>query len=216
MADKVVVCVGTKRGLFVFESSAKRREWKRRGPFLEGWSIYHATVDARRSPKIHAAAVSDVFAASTFSAGLKDAKFTGAKKPPIPPKPLPSHEKIYKKWGISKAERVWHIEPGRKGEKGVLYAGTAPAGLFRSEDEGKTWEPVPGLNEHPTRKQWSPGAGGMCCHTIQLDPHDSKRMYVAISAAGAFRTDDGGKNWKPINKAVAKYPGAPKVTDVGT
>ncbi|MBI2922124.1 MAG: hypothetical protein HYY18_13815 [Planctomycetes bacterium] len=216
MADRVVVSVGTKRGLFVFESSAKRRDWKLRGPFLKGWHVYHAMVDTRRSPRIHAAGVSDVFATTTFSAKLSDAKFTGAKKPPIPPKPLPAHEKNYKQWGISKSPRVWHIEPGRAGEKGVLYAGTAPAGLFRSGDDGKTWEPVEGLNGHPTRKQWMPGFGGMCLHSIQLDPANAKRMYVAISAAGAFRTDDGGKSWKPINKAVAKYPGAPKVTDVGT
>ena len=216
MADRVIVSVGTKRGLFVFESSAKRREWKQRGPFLGGWHIYHAVLDTRRAPRIHAAAVSDVFASTTFSADFSDAKFTGAKKPPIPPKPLPAQEKFFKQWHISKDPRVWHIEPGRRGEKGVLYAGTAPAGLFRSEDDGKTWEGVAGLNNHPTRKKWMPGFGGMCCHTIQLDPANANRMYAAISAAGAFRTDDGGRTWKPINKAVGKYPGAPKQTDVGT
>lgn len=216
MADRVVVCIGTKRGLFVAESSAKRRDWKLRGPFLEGWHVYHATVDARRSPRIHAAAVSDVFGTTVMSGDLKSAKFTGAKKPPVPPKPLPQHEKFYKQWGISRAQRVWHVEPGRKGEKGVLYAGTAPAGLFRTEDDGKTWEPVESLNNHPTRKKWMPGAGGMAAHSIQLDPADGKRMYVGISACGAWRSDDGGKSWTSINKAVAKYPGAPKQTDVGT
>jgi len=216
MADRVVVAVGTKRGLFLYESDRKRRTWKLRGPYLTGWQIYHAIIDTRRSPKVHAAAVNDVFASTTFSADLRAAKFTGAKKPPVPPKPLPAHEKFFKQWGISRAPRVWHIEPGRAKESGVLYAGTAPAGLFRSEDSGKTWEPVSGLNDHPTRKKWMPGAGGMCCHTIQLDPADPKRMYVAISAAGAFRTDDGGKTWKPINTAVAKYPGAPKDSEVGS
>ncbi|MCC6740761.1 MAG: hypothetical protein IT452_17090 [Planctomycetia bacterium] len=216
MADRVVVCVGTRRGLFVYESSAKRREWKRRGPFLEGWAVYHAVVDARRSPRIHAAAVSDVFATTVMSADLKSAKFTGAKAPPVPPKPLQAHEKFYKQWGISRSPRVWHIEPGRTGEKGVLYAGTAPAGLFRSEDDGQTWEPNDALNNHPTRRKWMPGAGGMSAHSIQLDPANGNRMYVAISACGAWRTDDGGKSWTAINKAVAKYPGAPKDGEVGS
>ncbi len=216
MADKVVVSVGTKRGLFLFESNVRRRQWKMRGPYLDGWHIYHAMLDTRGTPRLHAAGSSDVFATSTFGAKLSDAKFAGAKKPPQPPKPLPAHEKVFKKYGISPTPRVWHVEPGRPSERNVLWAGTAPAGLFRSEDAGKTWEPVPGLNDHPTRKHWQPGFGGMCLHSIQLDPVDRRRMYVAISAAGAFRTDDGGKTWNPINRAVAKYVGAPKDDRVGT
>src|SRR5687767_14609037 len=141
MADRVVVCVGTKKGLFLFESNAKRRDWKLRGPFLEGWSVYHACVDTRRGAKVHVAGNSDVFATNTFSADLKSEKFVAAKKGPVPPKPHPKHEKIYKMYGIARAPRTWHIEPGRAGEKGVLYAGTAPAGLFRTENDGKTWEP---------------------------------------------------------------------------
>jgi hypothetical protein len=216
MADKVVVCVGTKRGLFLFESSPKRRDWKMRGPFLDGWQIYHAVIDVRGTPTIHAAAVSNVLAATTARAKLKDGKFTAAKKPPVPPKPTEAIEKAYREWGIAKDPRVWHVEPGRKNEKGVLYAGTAPAGLFRTEDGGDTWEPVNGLNEHPTKEKWMPGAGGNCVHTIQLDPLNDRRMYVAISAAGGFRTDDDGETWQPINRGVAKYPGAPKDTDVGS
>ncbi len=216
MSDRVVLAVGTKRGLFLFESDRSRRSWKLSGPFLEGWQIYHAVLDTRQSPRLHAGASSDVYGTSTFAARLSDRKFTGAKRPPIPPKPHPAHEKFYKKWGIPRAPRVWHIEPGHRKDRKVLYAGTAPAGLFRSEDEGKTWDPVPGINEHSTRKDWNPGAGGMCLHSIQVDPADSRRMYAAISAAGAFRTDDGGKTWKPINHAVARYVGAPKDNLVGT
>ena len=117
---------------------------------------------------------------------------------------------------MSMTPRIWHIEPGPAGEKKVLYAGTAPAGLFRSTDGGRTWRGVKGLNEHPTRKFWTPGAGGMCLHSIQIDPADSRRMFVGISAAGCFRTDDGGRSWTPINRAVAKYIGAPKDSQVGT
>ena len=94
--------------------------------------------------------------------------------------------------------------------------GTAPAGLFRSEDRGKTWEPVESLNKHKTRKDWQPGAGGQCLHSIQVDPHDARRMWVAISAAGTFRTDDGGTTWTPINSCVASYVGAPEQSEVFT
>ena len=114
------------------------------------------------------------------------------------------------------SNRIWNITPGSQKQKKVLYLGTAPAGLFRSEDRGQTWEPVDGINKHRTRKDWSPGAGGQCMHSIQIDPHDPDRMYVAISAAGAFRSDDGGNRWKPINRALAEYVGAPKESDVGT
>jgi hypothetical protein len=216
MPDRVVVSVGTKRGLFVFESDANRERWTLRGPLLKGWQIYHAVVDTRGTPRLHAAASSVVFATTTFGGGLTDAKLTGAKKPPVPPKLLPSHTKTSRKYGIPMEPRVWHIEPGRPSEKKVLYAGTAPAALFRSENDGKTWEEVKSLTRHPSRKDWQPGFGGMCLHSIQLDPQDSRRMYVAISSAGAFRTDDGLRTWKPINKEVARFVGAPKNASVGT
>jgi hypothetical protein len=216
MSDKVILSVGTKRGLFVLESDAKRDRWKLRGPYLKGWDVYHATVDARQSPRLLAAASSVVFATTVFNGDLAGKKFTGAKRPPAPPK-LPSKAvKTARKYGIPTAPRVWHVEPGRATEKRVLYAGTAPAALFRSEDDGRTWSEVSGLTNHPTRKDWQPGFGGMCLHSIQCDPLDPQRMYVAISAAGAFRTDDGGLHWKPINRAVAKFVGAPKGGKVGT
>lgn len=212
----VALCVGTKRGLFVFESGDKRDSWKASGPHLKGWGIYHATVDARKGAKIHAAASSDVFGHNTFSADLKAKKFAGSKKPPVPPK-LPAHAaKFAKKYGIPVTPRVWHIEPSRRSEPGVLFAGTAPAGLFRSEDSGKTWRGIDSINNHPSRKKWMPGAGGMCLHSIQVDPVNPDRMWIAISAAGAFRTDDGTRTWKPVNKAVAKYIGAPKEGETST
>ncbi len=121
-----------------------------------------------------------------------------------------------KQWQISTTPRVWVLTPGGAKEKKVLYAGTAPAGLFRSEDSGKSWQPIESLNNHSTRKHWFPGAGGMSLHSLQVDPHDCKRLYVAISAAGAFRSDDAGESWKPINSSVAEYVGAPEQSDVGT
>lgn len=214
--SKVVLCVGTKKGLFVFKSDKARSRWQMSGPLLKGWAVYHATVDTRGTPTVHAAVCQETYATTTMRGDLKKLKFVGAKKQPIPPKLTSKQINESKKWGITHTQRVWHIEPGRPSEKNVLYAGTAPAGLFRSEDGGKTWDEVKGLTNHPTRKYWQPGFGGMCLHSIQLDPLNVNRMYVAISSAGAFRTEDGGKTWSSINKAVAKYVGAPKNKEVGT
>ena len=99
--------------------------------------------------------------------------------------------------------KSWHVEPGHASEPETLFLGGTPGALFRSDDGGATWEPVNGVIEHPTRERWKPGAGGLCCHSIQLDPSDPNRLYVAISAAGAFRTDDGGESWTPMNTSVA-------------
>ena len=216
MADRIVVCVGTKRGLFLLQSDRRRERWSQRGPFLKGWPIFHATVDVRGTPRLYAAGASDTFATTVFAGDVAARKLTGAKKPPVPPKLPPKPLAFAKKYSIPVAPRVWHVEPARAAERNVLYAGTAPAGLFRSEDAGRTWEEVTSLTRHPTRKHWMPGAGGMCLHSIQCDPADSRRMYVGISAAGVFRTDDGGKSWTPINRGVAMFDGAAKNSGVGT
>ena len=216
MTDKLILCAGTRKGLFVFESNRSRRAWKMRGPYLVGWKVYHAVVDTRSTPRIYASCSSDVFATTVMIGDVGGKKFEGSKKPPVPPKLLPPQLEMAQKYGIPTGDRVWHVEPGRPTEKKVLYAGTAPAGLFRSEDSGESWEPVPGLNDHPTRGQWGPGFGGMAAHSIQLDPHKAGRMYVAISAAGTFRSDDEGKSWTPINQGVEMYQGAPPDSKVAT
>jgi hypothetical protein len=97
---------------------------------------------------------------------------------------------------------AWHIQPGRREEPEALYLGADPGVLFRSDDRGETWEVNRGILEHPTRERWFPGAGGMCCHSIQLDPLDSRRMYVGITSAGVFRSEDDGETWIPVNKNV--------------
>ena len=216
MSDRVVLSVGTKRGLFVLESDSKRSSWKMTGPHLKGWAIYHATVDTRKGARIHAAASSDVFGTNTFSGDLKSKKFAGAKKPPVPPKLPAKGLKFAKKYSIPILPRVWHIEPARRHEPGVLYAGTAPAGLFRSEDSGKSWAPIDSINNHPTKKDWMPGAGGMCLHSIQVDPVNPDRMWIGISAAGSVRTDDGRKTWKPLNRGVKSFTGAVMGSETGT
>ena len=216
MARKVILSVGTKRGLFLLESSGGRKRWKVTGPLLKGWTVPYAFVDTRGAPRLHAAASSYTYASTTLSADLKTHRFKPAKQPPAFPKLNPSAAKFVKQYGIDASNRIWIIAPGPDRQKKVLYLGTAPAGLFRSEDGGRSWEPVGGLNRHRTRKDWSPGAGGQCLHSFQVDPHQPDRMYAAISAAGAFRSDDGGGSWKPINSCLAGYVGAPKQTEVFT
>jgi len=216
MARKVILSVGTKRGLFLLESSGSRKRWTVTGPLLKGWTVPYAFIDTRGTPRLHASASSFTYAATTLSADLKKHRFDAAKSPPAFPKLNPKAAKFVKQYGLDATNRIWLIAPGPAKQKKVLFAGTAPAGLFRSGDGGKSWEPVDGLNRHRTRKDWAPGAGGQALHSFQIDPHDPGRMWAAISAAGAFRTDDGGKTWKPINTHVADYVGAPKESDVGT
>lgn len=208
----IVVCAGTKRGLFVFESRNRDR-WTMRGPLLAGWQVFHAIVDTRGTPRLHAAGNSDSFGANTFSGDLRAKKLAGAKKPPIPPKAPPKALKLAKKWGISVAQRVWHVEPGPARERNVMYCGTAPAGLFRSTDAGKTWKELKSLSGHSSRKDWMPGAGGLATHSIQVD---GNRIFVGISAAGSFRSDDAGKSWTPINRGVHSFEGGVMTGGVGT
>lgn len=216
MAKRVILSVGTKRGLFLLESSTARRRWKVTGPLLKGWQVPHAVIDTRSTPRLHASASSDTYSPTTLSGTLKKLDLKPAKQAPAFPKLNPKAAKFVKQYGLDASNRIWNITPGPAKQKKVLFAGTAPAGLFRSEDGGQSWEPVPGINAHRTRKDWQPGAGGQALHSIQVDPHDDDRMYVGISAAGAFRTDDGGQRWKPINTCVAGYVGSPKESDVGT
>jgi hypothetical protein len=216
MAKRVILSVGTKRGLFLLESGQRRSSWKISGPFLMGWSIPYAIIDTRGTPRLYASATHYSYGSTAYSADIAGKEFTAAKQPPAYPKLNPKAAKFVKQYGLPNPNHIWVITPGHAKHENVLFAGTSPAGLFRSDDGGRNWEPVTALNEHRSRKDWSPGAGGQALHSLQVDPEDPDRMYVAISAAGAFRTEDGGKKWKPINSQVAEYVGAPKESDVGT
>jgi photosystem II stability/assembly factor-like uncharacterized protein len=185
-----LVLVGTKKGLFFI------RDGELTGPELTGWSINHAVRDPRDGA-IYTASNNFVYGGNVHRS--TDEGKTWERSEEID---LPGHE----------LGETWHVEPGRADEPGVLYLGAVPGALLRSEDSGRTWRSVKGLSDHPSRDRWQPGFGGMCCHSIQLDPSEPARMYAAISAAGSFRTDDGGETWIPINKDVAadfhpeKYP----------
>jgi hypothetical protein len=186
----VLVLVGTRKGLFLLRGDGDRRRFDVDGPYLTGWEIFHASRDPRDGT-VYAATNSPVYGASVHRS--TDVGQTWERAEQLG---LPEDSDL-------KLEKAWHVEPGRADEPGRLWLGGAPGVLFRSDDGGRSWEPVRGVLEHPTRERWNPGAGGLCCHSIQLDHSDPSRMTIAISAAGAFRSTDGGETWTPINAGVA-------------
>ena len=186
----VAVLVGTRKGLFVLTGDETRREWAIDGPHLTGWEVFHAVRDPRDGT-LHAATNNFVYGATVHRSD--DLGKTWERTEGLG---LPEDSEL-------KLEKTWHVEPGHASEKGTLWLGGAPGVLFRSDDGGGTWELVRGLFEHPTRDRWQPGAGGMCCHSIQVDPDEPNRLYVGISAAGVFRSEDRGESWTPANKGTA-------------
>ena len=186
--DTVSVWAGTRKGAFVFRSS-NRKTWRIEGPFFRGWEVHHVAQDPREPARHYAAINSAWFGAHihTSTDGGKNWKLSEAG---LEIKCLPE----------TSLKRVWHVEPGAADEPGAVYAGGDPGVLFKSEDWGQNWSEVPSLTAHATRDRWNPGAGGMCLHSIQC--LGGGRMIVAISAAGAFRTVDGGVTWQPFNAGV--------------
>jgi photosystem II stability/assembly factor-like uncharacterized protein len=179
----VLLPVGTRKGLFLLRSD-DRQSWDVEGPLLPGWAIYHAVVD-QRDGTLHAATNNAFYGATVHRSKDQGRTWERAEELGLPED------------GELKLNATWHIEPGRDSE---LWLGGDPGVLFRSDDGGKTWELNRALFEHPTRASWNPGAGGLCTHSIQLV---NGTMYLAISAAGTFRSEDGGETWTPINKDVA-------------
>ena len=190
MAIAVLALVGTRKGLFLLRGDDDRRGWRMDGPLLDGWGVYHATVDARDGT-FYAAANHIVYGPTVQRSVDGGTTWERSKKIGLPA------------WSGLTVNATWHIEPGLPQQPGTLYLGADPGVLFRSDDRGKTWEPNRGILEHPTRERWFPGAGGLCCDSIQLDPSDPQRMYVCIASAGTLRSDDGGQTWLPVNKNVA-------------
>ena len=222
--SKVRVLVGTRKGAFILTSDGKRKNWKVSGPLFAGWELYHLKGSPADPNRIYASQTSGWFGQiiqrsddggktwhqpgtpkgeTTATGGMpkgESNKFVYDVSPEAG-KPLTTHQFYDGKQHPWEFKRVWHLEPSLT-DPDTVYAGVEDAALFRSTDGGKTWQELAGLRGHGTGPQWQPGAGGMCLHTIILDPKNPQRMWIAISAAGAFRTDDGGKTWKPINKGL--------------
>jgi photosystem II stability/assembly factor-like uncharacterized protein len=202
----VRVLVGTKKGAFVLESDAGRKNWDVKGPFFAGWEIYHMKGSPVNPNRIYASQ------SSGWSGQVMQRSDDGGKTWAVVGNKfaydgVPGTHQWYDgtphPWEF---KRVWHVEPSLT-EAETVFAGVEDAALFKSTDGGATWAELSGLRGEGNgtdtlAPKWQPGAGGMCLHTIILDPSNPERMYIAISAAGAFRTDDGGKNWKPINKGL--------------
>lgn len=190
----VTLLVGTRKGAFFVESDEDRTDWTVRGPLLKGWEVSDVVLDGRPEdgPRLFAAVGHFVYGPTVHRSD--DFGETWEQVEGTPSFPDGADREL---------ERVWCIVPGQADEPDVLYAGVAEAGLFVSRDGGEHWAEVLGLAEHETRPDWIPGAGGLCCHSICLDPTDRDRMWVGISAVGVFRTDDGGETWQPKNRGVA-------------
>lgn len=189
-AGAVALLVGTRKGAFIATSDEGRVDWSISDIHIPGSDVFHLAYDAREGV-LYAAANSVVFGPEIQRSRDLGATWEQCKEQPR----FPSGA------GLS-VSRVWHVLPGRESEPGVVYAGVEPAALFRSEDGGDSWTDVPALTKHPTRDRWQAGAGGLILHSIVLDSRRAERMWIAISAAGVFRTEDGGRTWAPTNKNV--------------
>ena len=199
--SKVRVLVGTRKGAFILESDGKRQKWDVSGPHFAGWELYHLKGSPADPNRLYASQTSGWFGqmiqrsndgGKTWEA--MDNKFVYDGVPG-------THQWYDGKPHPWEFKRVWHLEPSLTDPEKV-YAGVEDAALFHSTDGGKSWQELPGLRGHGTGPRWQPGAGGMCLHTILLDPSNHSRIYIAISAAGAFRSDDAGVTWKAINQGL--------------
>jgi photosystem II stability/assembly factor-like uncharacterized protein len=212
----VRVLVGTKKGAFILTADGKRQKWDVTGPHFAGWELYHLKGSPVDPNRIYASQSSGWFGQiiQRSSDGGKTWEQPGGEKTPSPYDPPGgvSNKFVYDgvtgthQWYDGKPhpwefKRVWHLEPSLS-DPDTVYAGVEDAAIFRTTNGAKSWEEMSGLRKHGSGPKWQPGAGGMCLHTILIDPKNPQRIFIAISSAGAFRTDDGGETWKPINRGL--------------
>jgi BNR/Asp-box repeat len=221
----VRVLVGTRKGAFILTSDAKRQKWKVDGPHFAGWEIYHLKGSPKDPDRLYCSQTSGWFGQiiqrSSDGGKTWEQPGTPAGEPITTPDGMPKGESnkfVYDTAAPNgrpltthmwydgsqhpwEFKRVWHLEPSLS-DPDTVYAGVEDAAIFRTTDGGKSWHELAGLRGHESGPKWQPGAGGMGLHTILQDPKNPKRLFIAISAAGCFRTDDGGKTWKPINRGL--------------
>jgi photosystem II stability/assembly factor-like uncharacterized protein len=217
--SRVRLLVGTRKGAFILTADGKRERWEISGPHFAGWEIYHVKGSPVDPNRLYASQTSAWFGQIVQRSDDGGKTWiqpgTAPGVPAMTPEGMPKGDS--NKFGYDgvpgthqwydgtqhpwEFKRVWHFEPSL-GDPDTVYAGVEDAALFRSTDAGTSWQELSGLRKHDTGPKWQPGAGGMCLHTILIDPTNPQRIFVAISAAGAFRTDDGGETWKPVNKGL--------------
>ncbi|HVA33562.1 MAG TPA: sialidase family protein [Candidatus Baltobacteraceae bacterium] len=212
--SEVRLLVGTRKGAFVLTADGKRQNWDVAGPFFGGWEIYHVKGSPVDPNRIYASQSSGWFGqvmqrsddgGKTWEAVGNGFAYEGT---------VGTHQwydGTPRPWEF---KRVWHVEPSPHDAE-VVYAGVEDAALFRSDDGGRTWHELSGLRTHTSGPAWQPGAGGMCLHTILFDPQRQARIFVAISAAGAFRSDDAGATWQPINRGLVSAQIPDPAAEVG-
>src|SRR6266536_6161335 len=199
--SNIRVLVGTRKGAFILTSDGTRKRWKVRGPHFAGWEIYHLKGSPVEPNRLYASQSSGWFGQTiqrsddgggTWETVGNEFAYDGV------PGTHQWYDGTQHPWEFA---RVWHLEPSLT-DPDTVYAGVEDAALFRSTDGGQSWQELPGLRGHESGSRWMPGAGGMAVHTIVQDPNGNGRMFVAISAAGVFRTDDGGRTWRPTNRGL--------------
>jgi hypothetical protein len=197
----VRVLVGTRKGAFVLTSDGKRQKWDVSGPHFAGWELYHVKGSPADPNRLYASQSSGWFGQQIQRSDDGGKTWTPAGNKFVYDGVPGTHQWYDGTPHPWEFKRVWHLEPSPT-DPDTVYAGVEDAALFRSTDGGQTWNELPGLRGHGSGPSWQPGAGGLCLHTIIVDPQRPERMFIAISAAGAFRTDDGGKTWRPINRGL--------------
>jgi len=197
----VRVLVGTRKGAFILTSDEQRKDWGVSDPLFAGWEMYHLKGSPADPNRLYASQTSDWFGQT-----MQRSDDGGKTWEPIGNQFTYDGVAGTHQWYDGTPHpwefaRVWHLEPSLT-DPDTVYAGVEDAALFKSVDAGQTWQELSGLRTHTTGNSWQPGAGGMCLHSIVLDPVNPDRIFVAISAAGTFRTDDGGVTWKPVNQGL--------------
>ncbi|MCB8966759.1 MAG: sialidase family protein [Chloroflexota bacterium] len=195
------VLVGTRKGAFILTADGKRQQWNVSGPHFGGWEMYHLKGSPVNPNRIYASQSSGWFGQVVHRSDDGGKTWATVGNEFVYDGVAGTHQWYDGTPHPWEFKRVWHFEPSLT-DADTVYAGVEDAALFRSTDGGQTWQELSGLRGHGTGPEWQPGAGGMCLHTILLDPSNPQRIFVAISAAGAFRTDDGGKTWRAINQGL--------------
>ena len=212
--SSVRVLVGTRKGAFILTADAKRERWDISGPHFAGWEIYHVKGSPADPNRLYASQYS-----GWFGQLIQRSNDGGMIWEPVGNKfvydGVPGTHQWYDgtphPWEF---KRVWHLEPSLS-DPDAVFAGVEDAALFRSNDGGQTWQELSGLRGHDSGPRWQPGAGGLCLHTILLDPNDTSRIFSAISAAGVFRSEDTGKTWQSINRGLKSQYIPDPSADVG-